>query len=288
MITLARPAKERPRRIITFTDSAADRAGVVGTVLGHGVTAHSGYTDPSTVLLMAQETITTDAVCEKALHDVSVDFCAGGNGISGACEGDSGGPFMTHDSAGQFVLTGIVSLGSPNGCAVKGDYDEFTKIRGTQVGRWLDTQVGSHAGSASSSPAPRISNLTQSQGTWREGSKLATSSRAQAPIGTTFSYALNQRARVSLAFTQLVSGRLDVGTCVPFNQRDRGDRRCPFDSTKGTLAFTGHPGTNKIVFQGRLSRSHALKPGRYRLYVTAIEGPWTPNAGEATDVHDRG
>ena len=38
--------------------------------------------------------------------------------------------------------------------------------------------------------------------------------------------------------------------------------------TVGTLSFTGH-GAMKVAFQGRISRSKKLKPGRYTLVVTA-------------------
>jgi hypothetical protein len=39
--------------------------------------------------------------------------------------------------------------------------------------------------------------------------------------------------------------------------------------TAGTLSFTGHTGTDKIIFQGRLSRTKKLKPGRYTLVIEA-------------------
>jgi hypothetical protein len=39
--------------------------------------------------------------------------------------------------------------------------------------------------------------------------------------------------------------------------------------TRGSLWMTGHVGTNRIIFQGRFSRTGTLKPGRYTLAVTA-------------------
>jgi hypothetical protein len=39
--------------------------------------------------------------------------------------------------------------------------------------------------------------------------------------------------------------------------------------TEGTLAFTGHRGLNKVFFQGRISPTKALRPGRYTLIITA-------------------
>jgi hypothetical protein len=46
----------------------------------------------------------------------------------------------------------------------------------------------------------------------------------------------------------------------------------------GTLSFTGHSATNKIVFQGRISRSHELAPGHYRLLITATNAAGVPSA----------
>ena len=283
VITLARRATEQPVGIIGYDQPQLDQAGVVGTIFGHGVTVHggAGTYDASDVLKMTQETIVNTATCENALVDITVDFCGGGNGITGTCQGDSGGPFVVRDASGQFVLVGIVSAGPANGCAIKGEYDLFTRIRGTQVGTWLDTQVGSHAGPERSPPGPSITHLVQSHRTWREGNKLATTSSAQPPVGTTFSFTLNQRARVSLAFNQLTPARLVAGTCVPPTNVNHGNRACQFNATIGKLSFTAHPGTNKVSFQGRLSRSERLKPGHYTLYMTAIDTTGLPTEAQA-------
>jgi len=37
----------------------------------------------------------------------------------------------------------------------------------------------------------------------------------------------------------------------------------------GALAFTGHSGTNRVSFQGRISTSKKLAPGAYALVITA-------------------
>jgi hypothetical protein len=37
------------------------------------------------------------------------------------------------------------------------------------------------------------------------------------------------------------------------------------------LTVNAHAGTNKVRFQGRLSRSKKLKPGRYTLTITATD-----------------
>jgi hypothetical protein len=37
----------------------------------------------------------------------------------------------------------------------------------------------------------------------------------------------------------------------------------------GSLSLTGHSGVNRVIFQGRLSRSKKLKRGRYAVTITA-------------------
>ncbi|HUE26205.1 MAG TPA: hypothetical protein VMP89_05480 [Solirubrobacteraceae bacterium] len=102
-------------------------------------------------------------------------------------------------------------------------------------------------------PAPPvIGNPTQSHSVWREGTKLASFARGQRPpVGTTFAFGLGAAAKVTFAFRQHL-----------------GRRTVP----AGTLSFTGHPGTDRLFFQGRLSRSKKLRKGRYTVTITAANG----------------
>jgi hypothetical protein len=94
-----------------------------------------------------------------------------------------------------------------------------------------------------------LQNVRQSRTRWREGNRLATASRAKTPIGTTFSFSLNQGATVTFSFTRRrVSGRT---------------------VRAGKLTFMGHEGINKVAFQGRVSPKKKLKAGRYTLVLTA-------------------
>jgi hypothetical protein len=38
----------------------------------------------------------------------------------------------------------------------------------------------------------------------------------------------------------------------------------------GTLTIAAHRGTNAVAFQGRISRTRKLKPGRHTTTITAI------------------
>jgi streptogramin lyase len=120
------------------------------------------------------------------------------------------------------------------------------------------------------SVTPSVANATQSHLSWREGNGLASFARkSKAPLGTTFSFTLNEQASVSFAFTQQVAGRKAKGKCVAKTKKNRKMPSCKRTVTQGTLSFTGHTGTNKVSFQGRVSASKKLQPGRYTLLITA-------------------
>jgi hypothetical protein len=83
-------------------------------------------------------------------------------------------------------------------------------------------------------PKPVIGNPTQSSIAW----KLRN--------GTTFALGLGTQAKLLLVF------------------RRRGRRK-----VIGTLAANGHPGTDRIRFQGRMAGGKKLKQGRYTVTITA-------------------
>ena len=74
---------------------------------------------------------------------------------------------------------------------------------------------------------------------------------------------------MSFSFTQRVTGREVGHNCVAKNKANAKRKACKRTVTAGMLAFTGHHSTNKVIFQGRISPSEKLKPGRYTLVITA-------------------
>ncbi|HEX5853144.1 MAG TPA: choice-of-anchor Q domain-containing protein, partial [Solirubrobacteraceae bacterium] len=122
------------------------------------------------------------------------------------------------------------------------------------------------------SKAPTIASATQSHSAWREGRKLASLSRAskkKPPLGTTFSFTLDQQASVSFAFTQQVGGRSVNGKCIAQTRRNRHRHACKRVLTRGVLTVASHAGANKLAFQGLISQSKKLPLGRYTLLITA-------------------
>lgn len=102
---------------------------------------------------------------------------------------------------------------------------------------------------------PSITALRQSASRWRRGSRLPFISRKhkRPPVGTVFSFALNEPARVTLTFTQ----------------HRRGHKRHRSVRVAGSLGLSAHQGTSRIHFAGRLTRKRKLAPGRYVLTLTA-------------------
>jgi hypothetical protein len=120
------------------------------------------------------------------------------------------------------------------------------------------------------SPPPTISGLRQSHRRWRDGSRLAAISRKRPPVGTTFTFTLDQPARLKLSFARLVPGRGSGHKCAAQTRHNRHQHSCTRAAPAGTLTLAnGHSGTDTIGFQGRLSKRKRLHPGRYRLTLTA-------------------
>jgi hypothetical protein len=117
---------------------------------------------------------------------------------------------------------------------------------------------------------PALSGVSQTHATWREGGAQATFSRRhRPPVGTTFSFVLNEKASVSFAFTRKLAGRKVKGKCVAPTSQNRHGGACKRTITQGSLSFPSHSGKNRVRFQGRLSASRKLPPGRYTLVITA-------------------
>ncbi|MGC2373321.1 MAG: fibronectin type III domain-containing protein [Solirubrobacteraceae bacterium] len=115
---------------------------------------------------------------------------------------------------------------------------------------------------------PSVQNARQSTTRWRESNQLARISRAKTPTGTTFSFSLNEQATVSFSFTQLLGGPRVAHRCLARTHKKAKDTICN-PASVGTFSFAGHGGTNKMIFAGRISHTSKLKPGQYRLTITA-------------------
>jgi hypothetical protein len=117
---------------------------------------------------------------------------------------------------------------------------------------------------------PTITGFSESSSRWRRGHSLPhISSAGGAPVGTTFSFGLNEPAAVTLTFSQRVPGRRVSGRCVAPGHSNAGRPRCKRTLVAGSFVAPGHAGLDRASFQGRLPGSKTLKPGSYLVSLTA-------------------
>jgi hypothetical protein len=98
---------------------------------------------------------------------------------------------------------------------------------------------------------------------WRESRSKGSK---KLPVGTVFTFTLNQAATATFTFTRKVQGRKVKGVCVARTRRNLHKRRCT-RSIRSTLTLGGHVGLNAIDFQGQVSGGK-LPRGSYSVVVT--------------------
>jgi hypothetical protein len=114
-----------------------------------------------------------------------------------------------------------------------------------------------------------LRSVSQRARSWRESKRRIHGRKRQPPVGTTFRYALNQGATVTLKFTRIVPGRRVSGVCVRQTRHNQGKPRCPESINAGSLTLTGGPGSHQLSFSGNLA-GHRLQPGSYEVTFTAV------------------
>lgn len=67
-------------------------------------------------------------------------ICAGDAGMTprNGCNGDSGGPFVCQNTAGQWVLHGVVSWGDPQ-CSSKNHFSVFARV--SRLTDWIQNTI---------------------------------------------------------------------------------------------------------------------------------------------------
>lgn len=98
---------------------------------------------------------------------------------------------------------------------------------------------------------------------------MAQISAARPPVGTVFSFTLDERALVEISFMQHVSGRRVHGSCIAQTKLNSHAPTCKRTVNRGALALSAGSGAARIAFEGRLSRTHRLSPGFYTAIVVA-------------------
>jgi hypothetical protein len=181
--------------------------------------------------------------------------------------------------AGGDVLEGDPASAAPWTPERIAGADSLTSVSCAAVWQCVAVDIVGHAfvGIA----PPRLSDVRQSHRSWRERSRLKRrQSRRSAPAGTVFSFALSQPARIIFKFTKTVRGRRSGRRCLAVTGHRRPDRRCLRTIVLGTLSSSRTQGRDKLSFDGRLSPTHTLGPGRYTVLTMAINA-----TGERSQQH---
>jgi hypothetical protein len=118
-------------------------------------------------------------------------------------------------------------------------------------------------------PEPILGSLTETAKTWREAAGKNKSKRKQPPVGTTFTFRLNEAASVTFTFTEPAGGRKVGSKCVAQSRKNEKKKRCTRTVIAGALTLSAHAGANKVHFEGLISKHKKLAPGSYTLLVTA-------------------
>ena len=123
-------------------------------------------------------------------------------------------------------------------------------------------------------PAPLVSQLSLSAprfGVSWPRTVVSGQRRRRLRRGTTIRYSLSEPATAYLRIERALPGRRVGRRCRAPSRRLRSRRRCTRYRRAGTLVRSARTGRNATPFSGRIRR-RALRPGRYRLVVTAIDG----------------
>jgi hypothetical protein len=122
---------------------------------------------------------------------------------------------------------------------------------------------------------PGISDAFATNPVFAVNLRGAAAGRRRVPSGTTFRFTLSEAARVSLRIERSSPGRRVAGKC---RRPTRSNRRAP-SCRRWVGVRTFHrdsvAGSNRIRFSGRVlvgGRARALRPGRYRLRLGAVDG----------------
>jgi uncharacterized repeat protein (TIGR01451 family) len=254
-----------PKADLSITKAGASAASI-GQSVTYTLTARNNGPDP------APGVVVSDALPAGA-------SLVSATPSSGTCSGSSTlscnlGTLASGATATVTLVVRMTSVGSKVDTATVGSSALDTAAHSASGAG--DPNLANNSASATTAVSPVVvASASQTNKTWREPAnpKLVQISRRRPPVGTTFKFTLSAAARVRFDFTQSVPGRKVGGRCVAQNRGNKRKRRCTRTVIRGSLSFLGHAGVNTVRFQGRVSSSKKLKPGKYTLVIT------TPGVG---------
>jgi hypothetical protein len=178
----------------------------------------------------------TDAAAARTAFVPTISISSPANGakvLTGSVKGTA------HDASGLASVTAngkVAALTSSGGWSANvplhAGKNTITAVVTNLFGNRAQTSVSVTV------PPVSLSSLKQSHRKWHE------KPGSGQPVGTTFSFKLNEPAKVTMVFTHA-------------------------GAKEGQLSFAGTIGTNHKAFKGRLSNGRLLAPGKYLMTVTA-------------------
>ncbi len=192
-------------------------------------------------------------------------------GCDGTFTATGDGAFTSTGAIGTIKFTYVWSsngkkLGTDSGYTIT-NKDQGDGIICTETATGAYGQASATSAAVHVPPAITLTKVSETHKTWAERH-----SKHGPPVGTTFSYTLNQPATVVLKFTQQVKGRKVKGKCAAQTHRNARKPSCKLTLKLGTLKTTGLAGKNKLKFAGKVGRKK-LPAGSYEVTLTAETGP---------------
>jgi hypothetical protein len=175
-------------------------------------------------------------------------------------------------------LTGVTVNGQPAAVGAGGIWSAPVGLApGLNTITVVATNVFGNTAQAQSAvvyvPPPAFYALHQAHRRWREGGRRG---RHRPPVGTAFTWTLNEPAELRFVFTAQVPGRPGAGgACVAANRRNRHHRRCLRTITVGAHSLSAGGGAGRWRFGGVMAGGRRLGPGTYTVTIVAT----TPATG---------
>jgi hypothetical protein len=117
---------------------------------------------------------------------------------------------------------------------------------------------------------PTVSGLTIAPTRFKRGRRAASISRANTRTGATIAFTLSSAATMTLGFEQSRRGIRVGKRCLSPGKGHLHARTCTrYLSVAHTIVRQGHPGADRVHFEGVLDGGFRLAPGSYRLSLSA-------------------
>jgi hypothetical protein len=225
---------------------------VVGSMLGSSVAAFSRTPTPPSIAIASP---------------VSGATYQTGQAVPASYSCSAAAPATVSSCAGTVATAAAIDTSTPGTRTFTVQATDTLGQTSTQsVSYTVATPIATGQQPQQTPPPVTISGFAQSHSRWRLGSGLARISKVpKAPLGTAFTFRLNEAARIALTFTKSVSGHKVKTVCKPPGKHDK--HNCTRKVMVGTVALAGHAGKDAVAFRGRFSGGHKLLPGTYTVTI---------------------